>query len=232
MMFKMMLKIITFVALFTTAIASTDSDISTLFDTFLKDVVDSGQLADGSYQSTYFNIPHREAPGLIEPFLFGTRADSAQLTLLNVKRLRPVNKEIRRQYVSDGEDFEYSVLATAVTMDIQVRNLAGNLTNFVGNNERGEYWLNGNLQNFVMNVTMETEYGVTPVRDIVPTIVDMIVSGSDEERTTVESLSAQIVGDLVANSFFKVFRDFANGKAGKALADAVVDILGKQQFLF
>lgn len=226
---KMMFKPVAFVALFTVAIASTEPDLTKLFDAFLKDVIDSQQLANGSYQTTYFNIPHRTAPGLIEPFIFGTRADSTQLTVSNVNRLRPVNKETRRQQVSDGDDFDYNVLATAISMDIKVRNLAGNLTDFVLNNDKGEYSLNGDLKNFVMIVTMQTEYGVTPERDVIPTIVgNFIVSGSVKERTTVESRSAQIVGDLVTTLFHNAFRAFVNGIAGRALLQAVSDTLGKQ----
>lgn len=223
-----MFKIVALVALlFTAVVATTDPDIAQLFDAFLTDVVDSQQLADGKYQTTYFNIPHRNAPGLIEPFIFGTHPNSTQLTISNVMRLRPVNKETRRQQVSDGEDFDYNVLATAVTMDIKVNNLAGNLTSFVGNNEKGEYFLNGNVNNFIMNVTMQTRNGVIPERDAIPTAVNMMVSGSNEERTTVESVAAQIVADLVTTLFYKAFRDAANGNASSALEQAVSDVLGQ-----
>lgn len=228
-----MFKVLAFVALFHVAVASTDPDITELLEALLKDIIDSQQLADGSYQTTYFNIPHRRAPGLIEPFLFSTRANSEQLTVLNVKRLRPVQKEIRSQDVSDGEDFDYNILATAVTMDIEVRNLAGNLTDFVLNNKKGEYLLNGDLKNFIMNVTMLTENGVIPETNVIPTLVgNFTVSGSGEERATVESCSAQIVGDLVTSLFYKAFRDFANGSAGRALLQGVFDILGEQEQFF
>lgn len=102
-----MFKIVIFIALFAMAFAS--SDISELFDSFLKNSIDSQQLADGSFQTTYFIIPHRSATGLIEPFIFGTRATAEQITVSNIRRLGPVLKEVRRQ-----RDGECNVMATCI----------------------------------------------------------------------------------------------------------------------
>lgn len=216
----------------TTAIVAlttaTTPNISEQFDKYLQEIVDSNQLVDGSYQTTYFNIPHRTAPGLIEPFLFASRATTEQLTVSNVKRLRPVEKETRRQQVWDGDDFDYSVLATGISMDVTVSNLHGNLTFFVGNTDKGQYSLNGRLSGLIINVTMSTqfsEYRVVPETDIVPTIVDMSVVGDDIERGTIESRSAQIVGDLVTTLFYNAFRKFGGSSAAKALEESVVAAL-------
>lgn len=113
--------------------AACDSlDISKLFDSLLMDTVENQQLADGSLKTTYFNIPHRSAPGLIEPFIFSSRPTAAQITVFNIRRLRPVRKEVRCEQVWDGKDYDYNVMATAVSIDIKVTNLAGDLTTFVG----------------------------------------------------------------------------------------------------
>lgn len=198
-------------------------DISTLFDSFLTDTVANHQLADGSLKTIYFNIPHRTAPGLIEPFIFSTRPTAAQITVSNIQRLRPVSKEVRHQQVWDGKDYDYNVMATSVSMDIKVTNLVGDLTFSIGNGKRGQYLLNGNLRDLVMNITMQTEgeYIVLPTRDVIPTTLDMSVSGDDQERATVESLAAQIVGDLVTNLFHESLRTSVNGDASRALENAV-----------
>lgn len=221
-----MFKIFVFLALFAMAYAS--SDISQLFDSFLKDTIDNHQLADGSLQTTYFNIPHRSAPRLIEPFYFGTHATSAQIAVSNVRRLRPVEKEVRRQQVWDDEDYDYNVMATAISMDIKVTNLTGDLYNLVGDIKKGEYLLNGNLSNLVMNVTMQLEYEeylVLTERDVIPTTLDMTVTGDEIELITVESRAAQIVGDLVTSLFSTAFRSAGSAAAGKALEKGVHDLL-------
>lgn len=203
------------------AMAFGTPDISELFDSFLKDTIDNQQLADGSLKTTYFNIPHRSAPGLIEPFIFSTHPTAAQITVFNIRRLRSVSKEVRIQDVSDGEDYDYSVMATALSMDIKITNLVGELSYLVGGSNKGHYLLNGNLRDLVMNVTMQTdgEYRVIPTRHIVPTTLDITVSGDDDERAIVESLASQIVGDLVTNLFHERF--LANGDSSKLLEKAV-----------
>lgn len=217
-----MFKRVVFLTLFAIAFAS--SEVSQLFDSFLKHTVEHQQLVDGSSQTTYFNIPHRSAPGLIEPFLFGTRATAEHITVSNIQRVSPVLKEVRRQHVSDGDDYDYTVMATTVGLDIKVTNLAGDLTTFVGDSNKGRYSLSGNLRNLVMNVTMQTEfeeYLVFAERSIVPTTSDLAVTGDDQERATVESNAAQIIGDLVTTLFSNALSASGDGDAGKALEQVV-----------
>lgn len=74
-----------------------------------------------------------------------------------------------------------------------------------------------------MNVTMqiEGEYLVLPTRDVLPTTLDMSVSGDGVERITVTLLAGQIVGDLVTQLFHEKFCALVNGDVSKALENTV-----------
>lgn len=75
-----------------------------------------------------------------------------------------------------------------------------------------------------MNVTMQTEneeFCVLTERNVIPTTLNMSVTGDDQERVIVESLAARLIGDLVATFFCKGLRAFENGNTGKALEKAV-----------